>query len=162
MAWTKTGFQWIKTLSGGPPQMLHMNFVSGTYYQGEPLRISGTTGSCAALRAAATAIFGVCAAYVTTASSTTTKIPVYIGNTDNVFECKVPGISLTPHKCMGTFLDATSTTGNYRLGTGTTLQWRVVGYHPDESTSAHTGAKMWVVAAKNIMTAEVRSVRRTA
>ena len=146
MARTKAGFFFVKTRSGKQPAMDWVPLVGATaYYEGQVLRASATTGSAAKQSAAGTTILGIAAANVSSGSAATTKMPIYIADSENVFEGKMIA-SKAPRAVMYSEVDIrVGTTHNHRLqGTASTKVARIVGFHPDEVLTAHTGCRFWV------------------
>jgi hypothetical protein len=153
MARTKVGFLPVKTLSGNPPAMKNYPFASGTYYEGTVLRLSGTTGSAKAAAAAGTSLLGVCAAYITTANSTSGEYPVYLANDDSLFEAKMIATGgLLPQKRVGDVVDLAVSTANCRLqGTASTSVFSIVEVHPDEPASTtNSPVRYFVKFARSI------------
>lgn len=145
-----TGFRFVKTLNGGPPARVWCDIKgSSSMYDGEVLRMSGTSGSVALAAANGTAIFGVAGANVI-ANIATTQIPVYLADQNNVFEAK--GIaSRTAHFLLGDKVTIiVGSTHNFRVAS-TVLQGeataccRIIGWHPDTVPgTAAANQKYWV------------------
>lgn len=151
------GFSFVKTLNGGPPVIKNMPAVAGTYTEGMVLRLSATTGSVAAQSASGTAIYGVCSANVSRADSATTRIPVIRADEYTLFEAKMLA-SVAPQSKVGDTCDlAVGSTYNYRLAATSSLgMCKIHEFHPDESLSAHTGARFRVAFAKNLISGTER------
>lgn len=150
MAREKAGFLLVKTLNGGPPAIQNYPLVQTAYYEGNVLRLSGTTGSAALAAAAGTSILGVIATEVTNANAASGDYPVYLADANNVFEAKML-VSSTPQAKVGDLADLAVATKNFRLqGTASTNVISIHGYHPDEAASAHTGVRYWVTFARSI------------
>lgn len=156
MARTKTGFFFVKTLNGAPPAMKQYPVVAATaYYEGAVLRISATSGSATKFEADGTAVLGVSAANISLARSSyaTTRLPVYLADNNNVFEAQQGGVSLSDcQDVMHDLIDIEVANENYRLGSASSKQCRVVGFHPDDVAKGATGARLWVTFAKNLLT----------
>lgn len=146
------GFKPAYTLSGGPPAILYFPLVTATAYKiGNVLRISATSGSAAKQVAAGTAILGVAVRDVALTSASVTKMPVWIADGNTVFEAKkiVTGV---PQNNVGDPADiVVGSVYNYRINTAaSTKVAKIVGYHPDEATTAHTGCRYYVMFEKSI------------
>ncbi|MFA5376437.1 MAG: hypothetical protein WC455_11895 [Dehalococcoidia bacterium] len=155
MAREYAGFLPVRSETGGPPPIKNYPLVSGTYYEGSILRLSATTGSATKFADGGTSVLGVCAAYVSTADSTTGKYPVYLPVPTTEFEAKMLG-SFAPQAKVGDKVPIlVGTTFNYRLrgtvaGTASLEVCAISGFHPDESLSAHTGNKFRVKFSRSI------------
>lgn len=155
MSLSYVGLRFRKRLGGGTPQMAQVPLVAGTYYDGNILRISGTSGSAAKLAAAGTAVAYVMCGNVLKADCTSTaRYPVYHLDESNVFEAYMLA-SVTPQQKVGDMAGlAVGSTYNYRLtGTTTSGPLKIVGFHPDESKSAGTGKRFYVTGAKSVWAA---------
>lgn len=156
MARTKTGFFFVKTLNGAPPAMKQYPVVAGTaYHEGAVLRISATSGSATKFVADGTAVLGVSAANISLARSSyaTTRLPVYLADNNNVFEAQYASVSLSDcQDIMHDLIDIKVGNENYRLGTPSSKQCRVVGFQPEDVAKGVTGARVWVTFAKNLLT----------
>lgn len=152
MAREKVGLFFVKTLSGSPPAMMWVPLKGGTaYYEGQPLRISATTGSAARVAAGGTAVFGIAAANVTS-NATTTMMPVWLCDDNNVFEGR---IAAPTGNAWIRFADRVAltvgTVHNYRLTStvyfgNATASFRIVGCHPDDITGTAANKRYWVMA----------------
>jgi len=143
MARTKLGFLPIYTEDGTPPVTKWYPLVSGTYYEGSPVRVSASTGSAALMAAGGTTILGVSGSNVTTASSTSGKYPITLATPVQVFSA-VQITAVAPQTRNTDVADLALSSGDYRISgtavgaTGVaTAPWQIVGYDLDESASSH-------------------------
>ncbi len=150
MAKSKHGLFFVKTLNGSQPAMATVDLKGATaYYEGSVLRASQTSGSAAKAAAGATAVLGVCAANVTS-SATTTQMPVYLADSNNVFEAKMIATGLPKPRLYDKVKFTVGTIHNYRLeGTANngaaTACIRIVGYHPDDvAATSSESVRYWV------------------
>ena len=162
MARTTAGLKFVKTTTGAPPTIDYFPVVISTAYkEGCVARISATTGSVAKQASTGTAILGVIADTVALADvANTTRLGVYT-DPNAIFEVKML-TSSTPQAKVGDLVDlAIATTYNYRLSgtTASTKVFKIVGFNPNESLSAHTGVKYWVKIAKPVFGANVTEAK---
>jgi hypothetical protein len=145
MARTTAGLFFVKTLNGANPAKTNVPVVVGTYYEGQPLRVSATTGSAAKLPATGTAVYGVAAAYMSTLDSATEKLPMYAADNNNVFEGVMVATGAAQPRAQDPVNVRVGTTNNYRLaGTGTLAHFRVVGVNPDDASGTAANKRYWV------------------
>ena len=143
------GFKFAYTLHGGPPATDQVPLVSGTYYPGQVLRISATTGSATKAAAAGTSLAYVNAAYTTTADSGGLH-PAYRLDDFNVFKA-VMIASSTPQPYVGDQTDLAVSTNDFSLqGTASTNVFQIVGFPGEESTAAHGTCSYYVKAARSV------------
>lgn len=162
MAKTTAGLKFVKTDHGSPPVIAYFPVtISTAYKEGGVARISATTGSAQKQVATGTAILGVIADTVALANvSNSTRLGVYV-DPGAIFEVKMLASS-TPQTKVGDLVDlAVSTTYNYRLSgsAASTKVFKIVGFNPNESLSAHTGVRYWVKIAKPIWGANVTEAK---
>lgn len=150
MARTTPGLYFVKTLNGGPPARLMIYCKGATAYEeGQVLRLSGTSGSGIRAAGSATAVFAVTAAPLAKSGATTTEMPVYVINDNNVFEGRVIATGAPRTRLNDRVTFAQATTHTYRIA-ATVLQgaatacFRVVGYHPDDASGTATNKRFWV------------------
>ncbi len=151
MARTKIGFIPVKTSNGAPPALINLPLVQTAYYEGNVLRINGTTGSGKLAAAAGTSIAGVIACNVSNGSAASGYWPVYKADDNTIFEARML-VTKAPQSMVGDTCDiALASTYNYRLqGTSSTAVVSIVGFDPDESLSTHTNGKYWVKFARSL------------
>ena len=158
MALTKTGLTFAKTTDGGPPDILSWPLSGATtYYRGEVLRVSNTSGSAIQAIAGGTSIAFVCPDNVTAAQATAAGaagLPLYMMTDRMIFEAIVP-YSVAPAGLRGQAVGLKiGTVHNYRLrATAAATAPNVIliiKEKPGESTAAHASGVYWVKAAKSI------------
>jgi hypothetical protein len=149
MARSYNGFKYVKTLAGTPPAMGWITLTGGSFYEGEVLRISASSGKGALFANSGTAAAGVLAADCTTAATDRSR-PYYLADSQNVFEA-INTTAVTLPYCLGDKFTvnigsthAFHVTGTALAGNATACV-RCVGYHPDEVTTSATGKRLWVV-----------------
>lgn len=149
MALSYVGLRFRKTLNGAGGAMTQIPLVEGTYYDGNVLRLSGTSGSGTKVAADGTTVAYVLSGNVTKANSVSGKYSAYILDNNNVFEARMLATG-APQARVGDLANiAVGSTYNYRLqGTTTSGPLRIVGYHPDESTSGHANGRFYVTGAR--------------
>jgi len=148
MALSYHGYRFRKTMNGGNAAMLNVPLVAGTYYDGMPLRISATSGSAEACAAGGTTVAFILQGNVSTANSTSGKYPAYHVDDNNVFEGRMLASAAPQTRLADLAGIAVGTTYNYRLA-GTAGPFRIVGFHPDESLSAHANCRFYFTGARS-------------
>lgn len=155
MALTKTGLTFVKTTDGGPPDILSWPLSGATtYYRGEVLRVSSTSGSAVQAIAAGTSIAFVCPDNVTAAQATAAGaagLPLYMMTDRMIFEA-IYVASAAPSTVRGNLTDLlVGTIHNYRISsTASTKVIQIIKEKPGESTSGHANGVYWLKAAKSV------------
>ena len=158
MALTKTGFTFATTTDGGPPDILSWPLAGATtYYRGEVLRVSNTSGSAVQAIAAGTSIAFVCPDNVTAAQATAAGaagLPLYMMTSRMIFEAIVP-YSIAPAGIRGEVVGLKiGTVHNFRLRATAAATApnviQIIKEKPGESAAAHANGVYWVKAAKSI------------
>jgi len=141
------GFKWVKGADSTP---VHLSFpmnTGSTIYNGNVLTLSYTSGSVRLATEADTTVFGV-AAHAVTAPGATEEIKVIPFRSDYVWEvvCAAGCSGGAPESIVGHDADLEiPTTGYHRVDTGAaTLNYIIVGYHPDDKASTTRGNRLWV------------------
>jgi hypothetical protein len=149
------GFQFAYTTTGGPPQVEHVPLVSGTYYPGDVLRCSATTGSAAKIAAAGTSAAYVNSVYVSTADSTTGKYPVYPTTDNNIFKAKMVAASECQKK-VGDLCDIATSAPMSLQATASTNVISIVGF-PGGTPIASTANNYYYVKFAQSVWAQTKS-----
>ena len=148
MARTYVGFYQVGTLNGSPPAVKNFDLKGATaFYEGAVLRLN-SSGSAVKAAAGIMQLLGVAGANVTSSASTT-KMPVFLADNNNVFEAKMLGTGAPKGRYFSSVRYRVGTTHNFRLegteGTVGTCQCRVVGAHPDDLSGTATGKRYRIV-----------------
>jgi hypothetical protein len=154
---TKRGLKFVRTNHGGPPHMDNVPFSGGTtYYAGQILSISATSGSAKVWADGMTGMSYISASYVSaTDCATTSKFPVYLLDGSNIFEA-IMLRARGPQEMVGLRVAAITSSGEHTIrGTavaaGTLADFTIVGFHPDcTATPGATGAKFYVRSSQNV------------
>ena len=161
MARTTQGLYFVKTLDGGPPAMGWAYLKVGTvYYQGQPVRVSNTSGTCIRMATAGTSCYGVVSGDLAT-SVTTTKVSIHLANQNNVFEVKATGTGLPRKSVVDQVKLGLATVHNYRaiLGNSAGGALRVVGFNPDDIAATVTETvRYWVTINTSLFGQAMASV----
>jgi len=141
-----TGFKWIK--GDVTPTILSLPMVLGaSFYTGNVVTLSYTSGSVRLAAEADTTLFGVCK-HAITSPAAGDEIQVIPFKSDYVWEvvCAAGCAGGDPPGYRGHDLDLEiPTTGYHRVDTGaSTLHFVCVGYHPADETSTSQGNRLWV------------------
>jgi hypothetical protein len=142
------GFRYVKNLYGAQAVLETLPVVlSVTYWNGNLVTISGTSGSARVAVAADTSVYGVAAHALGTAVAGDT-LKIYPLRGGNVFEAKAHGglSGGKPENYIGKVADLIIPTATYhRLGTGASTKiLMIVGHHPDDKAKATQGLRYWV------------------
>jgi hypothetical protein len=124
--------------------------VAGTaYYEGQPVRINAN-GSAARVLAAGTCLSGFTGNDVTSAAiDGSNQMLVYYADANTQFEAKMLASFAPQAKLMEITDFLVGTTHNFRLAaTASGGAVRIVGVHPDEVASAHTGCRYFIQGNK--------------
>lgn len=145
------GFKFAYTLHGGPPAIAQVPLVSDTYYPGQVLRISATTGSAAVAAAAGTAVAYVAASYVSAANSVIGKHPVYLLDASNVFLTQKASTGKQT-EFIGDAMDlAVGSTENHYVSTAAaTNVFTCVGFPGADADAEATNNNLYVKVRKSI------------
>ena len=152
------GFRYVKNLYGAQPVLDRRPLVAGvTYYTGNVLTISGTSGSARLATEADTSVYGVCVHSVGTAVAAD-RMLIYPLRGGNVFEARAAaGMSGgKPENYIGRVADLEIATATYhRIDTGAgTKTLIIVGYHPDDEGLATQGLRYWVTGVGTMSIAD--------
>jgi hypothetical protein len=142
------GFKWIYNENTVAPSLVEMPMVAGvTYWNGNVVTVSGTSGSVRLATEADTSVFGVCAHTLSTAVAAD-RVLVYPFAHGNVFEVlAAAGMSGGyPPNYIGRTCDLEIPTATYhRIDTGAgTKTFQIIGYNPADKAKATQGLRYWV------------------
>ena len=129
------GFKPTYTLSGGPPAIVYIPVANAqTLAKGDAITLA--SGLVAISTTTSGTIDGVMAAPSVTAT-TNTLVPVYVANSDTVFEGQCSGNSAIA--LIGTSVDIEGTTGIMEVNENATTEavLRIIEMHPSDSLGAN-------------------------
>jgi len=149
MSISYVGLRFRKTLSGGTPAIAHMPLVATAYYDGNVLRVNGTTGSACLCASGGTIAAGfVMIGNVTNANSSSGVHPMYIINGDSVFEARMRATGARRARTGDLACLNVGTTYNYRLG-GTAGAFRILEPHPDDAGGTAANGRYYVTGGRS-------------
>jgi len=129
------GFKPAYTLSGGPPAVVWMPVATTqTLAKGDAITLS--SGQVAISTSTSGTIDGVMAAPSVSATANT-LVPVYVANSDTVFEGQCSGSSAVA--LIGTAVDIEGTTGIMEVNEDATTEviCRIIELHPSDAVGAN-------------------------
>jgi hypothetical protein len=139
------GFKPAYTLSGGPPAIVYMPVATTqTLAAGDAVTLA--SGQIAISTSSSGTITGVMAAPSVTATANT-LVPVYVANSDTVFEGQCSGNSAIA--LIGTAVDIEGATGVMEVNENATTEAviRIVGLHPSDEVG--TNGRVYFVVEKS-------------